>query len=110
MPRPQLPTVREDPSGEGTSSSTDPHQLPVDIIQKLHEKFFPLEKKSPPTPFFKDIFDLVANTCGVPTCKIDRAIDLLERAVARRPQTDAHEQGNSSAPPAIQEKSKKCHW
>ena len=106
----QLRTIQEDLNGEG---SEDPHTH-QQIIQKLRRKFFPLKE---PPPFFQDIFDLVANTRSVSTCKIDLAINSLERAsdVARHDpqmQTDAHEQGNNtsrrSSESAIQEKSKDC--
>ena len=75
MSRPQLPQLTPiyDPDEVG---SEDPHQQ---FMQKLREKFFPHDNKPPPA-FFKEIFDLVANTCSVPTCKIDNVIDLLERA------------------------------
>lgn len=49
------------------------------IIQKLRQKFFPNEKRPPPT-FIEEIFNLVANTCSVPTCKMDDVIELLKRA------------------------------
>ena len=72
IPQLQLSTVREDPNEEGK----DTHQQ---LIQKLRRKFFPL-KKSPPPPFFQEIFDLVANTCSMSPCKMGNVIKLLERA------------------------------
>ena len=68
----QLPTVHEDPSGEG---STSLHQQ---ATQKLSQKFFPLEN-SPPPSFVQYIFDLVANTY-IWTFKMDDAIELLQKA------------------------------
>ena len=49
-------------------------------MQNLHRTFFPCRDEPPPA-FFKEIFDLVANTCTiVPTYKIDNVIDSLERS------------------------------
>ena len=42
-------------------------------------KFFPLADRPPPA-FFEAIFDLVANTCSISTCKMDDVIKLLKRA------------------------------
>ena len=67
-----LQPVREDINGEG---SKDPHRP---IIQGLRQKFFPNKKKSP--PFIEEIFNLVANTCSVSTCKMDDVIKLLKTA------------------------------
>ena len=59
----------------------DSKELRQQFVQKLRHKFFPL-KKSPP-PFFQDIFDLVANTCCFPTCKMDYVVNLLDDAARR---------------------------
>ena len=107
-------------NGEG---SKDPDQQ---LIINLRRKFFPVETVAPPR-FFQNIFVLVAKASTVPTCKIDRVIDLLEEAsdVARQDpqmQTGARKQGNShrtSEPPAIQQRpqtsqtsqtSQTCFW
>ena len=66
-------------------SSTELQHLWPGAIEKLRRKFLPL---SSPSPFFQDIFDLVMNTCSVPTCKIDHVINLLERASARHDSDD----------------------
>ena len=94
----QLPTVQEVPKGEG---STD--LVRQRIIEKLRRKFFPLER-SPPPPFFEDIFKLVADTCSLPslpTCKMDHVINLLEKAsVARRDSDRDHDRTPLSDPGA----------
>jgi len=68
----QLPLGSENSNGEGIMD--DPHQ----ISQRLRRKFFPVKKRQP-SPFIKEIFDLVANTC-IPTCKMDDVFSLLEKA------------------------------
>ena len=75
--------------------SEDVHQQ---FIQNLRQKFFPRAIRPPPA-FFPEIFDLVANTCSVPTCKMDNVIDLLERVfVAYRISTVSDD--DDSIPPS----------
>jgi len=78
----KLPSVPEDSIQKGDRDVR--HQ---NFIKYLRRKFFPIK---PPPGYFEKIFDLVANTCSTPTCKMDKVIELLDSAsnLARRADSD----------------------
>jgi len=81
---PNIARIPDDITKAIESSKKPTHRAPNrevgkdTIAQGIQKKFFPREKSRP--RFINPIFDLVANTCSIPVCTMDKAIDLLEKA------------------------------